>query len=80
MRKLEKYAVDRIEGDFAVLENLETKEIKLVELLLLPVVKEKDVLVYIDNLYQIDDKERRKRLRIIKEKLDKLKENNLKKV
>ncbi len=76
MRKLEKYAVDRIEGDFAVLENLETKEIKLVELLLLPVVKEKDVLVYIDNLYQIDDKERRKRLRIIKEKLDKLKENN----
>jgi hypothetical protein len=76
MKKLEKYAVDRIEGDFAVLENLETKEIKLVELLLLPVVKEKDVLVYIDNLYQIDDKERRKRLRIIKEKLDKLKENN----
>ena len=76
MRKLEKYAVDRIEGEFAVLENLETKEIKLVELLLLPVVKEKDVLVYIDNLYQIDDKERRKRLRIIKEKLDKLKENN----
>jgi hypothetical protein len=76
MKKLEKYAVDRIEGEFAVLENLETKEIKLVELLLLPVVKEKDVLVYIDNLYQIDDKERRKRLRIIKEKLDKLKENN----
>ena len=73
MKKLEKYVVDRIEGNFAVLENLETKEIKLVELLLLPVVKEKDILVYQDNLYMIDDKERRKRLKIIKEKLDKLK-------
>ena len=31
MKKLEKYAVDRIEGKFAVLENLDTKEIKLVE-------------------------------------------------
>ena len=76
MRKLEKYAVDRIEGEFAVLENLETKEIKLVELLLLPVVKEKDVLVYIDNLYQIDDKERRKRLRIIRKRLEELKKRN----
>ena len=38
---MEKFAVDRIEGKFAVLENIKTKEIKLVELLLLPVVKEK---------------------------------------
>ena len=76
MKKIEKYAVDHIEGGFAILENIDTKEIKMVDLLLLPVVKEKDVLVYIDNFYQIDDKERRKRLRIIKEKLDKLKENN----
>ena len=37
---MEKYAVDRIEGDFAVLENIKTREIKLVELLLLPVVKD----------------------------------------
>ena len=73
MKKLEKYAVDRIEGEFAVLENIETKEIKLVELLLLPVVKEKDILVYQDNLYMIDDEERRKRLKEIREKLDKLK-------
>ncbi len=71
--KLEKYAVDRIEGQFAVLENIETREIKLVELLLLPVVKEKDILVYKDDLYMIDDEERRKRLKIIEEKLAKLK-------
>ncbi len=73
MKKMEKYAVDRIEGDFAVLENIDTREIKLVELLLLPVVHEKDVLVYKDNLYMIDDKERRKRLKLIEEKLKKLK-------
>lgn len=73
MKKLEKYAVDRIEGKFAVLENLDTREIKLVELLLLPVVHEKDVLVYQDDLYMIDDKERRKRLKLIEDKLKKLK-------
>lgn len=73
MKKLEKYAVDRIEGKFAVLENIETREIKLVELLLLPVVKEKDILVYQNDLYMVDDKERRKRLKIIEQKLKKLK-------
>lgn len=75
MKKLEKYAVDRIEGKFAVLENLETNEIKLVELLLLPVVKEKDILIYQDDFYIIDDKERRKRQRLISEKLKKIKNN-----
>lgn len=73
MKKLEKYAVDRIEGKFAILENIDTREIKLVDLLLLPVVKEKDILVYQDNMYMIDDKERRKRLKIIEDKLKKLK-------
>lgn len=73
MKKLEKYAVDRIEEKFAVLQNLDTKEIKVVDLLLLPVVKEKDILVYQDNLYMIDDKERRKRLNNIRKKLDKIK-------
>ena len=73
MEELEKYAVDRIEGNFAVLENIKTKEIKIVELLLLPVVKEKDILVYENELYMIDNEERRKRLKMIQEKLDKLK-------
>ena len=73
MEELEKYAVDRIEGKFAVLENIKTKEIKLVELLLLPVVREKDIIIYKDGYYQVDDKERRKRLKLIEEKLKKLK-------
>ena len=70
---MEKFAVDRIEGKFAVLENIKTKEIKLVELLLLPVVKEKDIIIYKDGYYMVDDKERRKRLKLIEEKLKKLK-------
>ncbi len=70
---MEKYAVDRIENGFAVLENIKTRESKLVELLLLPVVKEKDILVYKDNLYMKDDKERRKRVKLIEEKLKRLK-------
>ena len=73
MKKLEKYAVDRIEGKFAVLENIDNREIKLVELLLLPVVKEKDILVYKDGFYMQDNKERRKRLKLIEDKLNKLK-------
>ncbi len=71
--KIEKYAVDRIEDKFAILENIDTKEIKLVELLLLPVVKEKDIIIYKDGFYQVDDKERRKRLKLIEAKLKKLK-------
>ena len=55
---------------------LDTREIKLVELLLLPVVKEKDILIYKDNYYMKDDKERRKRLKLIEEKLNKLKNIN----
>ena len=78
MENLEKYAVDRIEGKFAILENIDTKELKMVELLLLPVVKEKDILVYKDDLYMIDNEERRKRLDIIRDKLNKLKEKDKK--
>ncbi len=73
MEELEKYAVDRLEEGFAILENIDTGEIKMVELLLLPVVKEKDMLVYKDGFYMIDDEERRKRLEIIRERLEKLK-------
>ena len=45
----------------------------MVELLLLPVVKENDILIYDENLYMIDNKERRKRLKLINEKLKKIK-------
>ena len=73
MRKLEKYKVISMDEKFAVLQSLDNKELKMVELLLLPVVKKDDVLVYRDELYMIDDKERRKRLEIIKKKIEALK-------
>ena len=73
MIKGEKYAVDRIEEGFAVLENIKTKEIKVISLLSLPVVKEKDILEYRDNKYYKDDNEKNKRINEMKEKLNKLK-------
>lgn len=73
MEKLEKYSVDKIDEGFALLQNLETKELKLVDIYLLPVVKEKDILVYQDNFYVKDDEERRKRQKLLREKLEKLK-------
>lgn len=68
-----KFAVDKIEGNIAVLENLATKEKIEVELNSLPVIKEGTVLVFEDNLYKINDKERRERMKMIMEKLNKLK-------
>ncbi|MBO5375494.1 MAG: DUF3006 domain-containing protein [Bacilli bacterium] len=71
-----KFAVDRIEGSFAILENIETGEKTPVDLLILPIVKEKDILVLEDNLYRKDDKEREERIKKIREKLDRLKRKN----
>ena len=68
-----KFAVDRIEGSFAILENIETGEKTPVDLLILPIIKEKDILVLEDNLYRKDDKEREERIKKIREKLDRLK-------
>ena len=75
MEEFERYVVNNISGEFAILQNLDNKELKMVELLLLPVVKKNDKLIYKDELYMIDDEERRKRLEEIKAKLDKLKKN-----
>ena len=71
-----KFAVDRIEGSIAILENIETGEKTPVDLLILPIVKEKDILVLEDNLYRKDDKQREERIKKIREKLDRLKRKN----
>lgn len=68
-----KFAVDRIEDDIAVLENIETGEKREVDVCNLPIIKERDILVFEDNLYKKDDKEREARMLKIREKLDKLK-------
>lgn len=71
-----KFSVDRIEGDKVILENIENGEKKDEDLLNLPVVKEGDILVLEDNLYRIDDIERENRVKIIREKLEKLRNKN----
>lgn len=72
-----KYAIDRIEEDIAILENLETKEKKEVSLSLLPAnIHEQAILTYQDNSYTLDsnlEEERKLKLRAKLERLKKLK-------
>lgn len=50
-----KYAIDRIENNIAILENLETKEIMEVDISLLPEgSKESSIITIIDNEYKLD--------------------------
>ena len=67
-----KYAVDKIEDNIALLENIETKEKKEINITNMK-IKEGDILVYIDGVYVVDVKERENRLKKLREKLDRLK-------
>jgi len=50
-----KYAIDRIENNIAILENLETKEIIEVDISLLPEgSKESSIITIINNEYKLD--------------------------
>lgn len=72
-----KFAVDRIEGEYAILENIETGEKREELLTFLPIVKEKDILIFEDNLYKKDDAERQRRMKEIREKLERLKRKKI---
>ena len=67
-----KYAVDRIEGDYAVLEDLETGEIINIELTKLPNVRETDVLVFENGEYKIDESAKEERIKTIRDKMNSL--------
>jgi hypothetical protein len=69
-----KYSVDRIEDNIIILQDLDTKEIK--EVLKKDIgirVKDGDILVYKDNKYKKDNKLKEDRIKLIQEKLNKLK-------
>ncbi len=69
-----KYAVDRIENDIAVLENLETKEKKEVSIDLLPSnVHEQAILTFQNNTFSIDLNEEEQRKASLRERLERLK-------
>ena len=72
-----KFAVDRIEGEYAILENIETGEKREELLTFLPIVKEKDILIFEDNLHKKDDAERQRRMEEIREKLERLKRKKI---
>lgn len=68
-----KYAIDRIENNIAVLENLETKEIIEVDISLLPEgSKESSIITIIDNEYKLDIEEQQVRKESLLNRFNKL--------
>lgn len=69
-----KYAIDRIENNIAMLEEITTKEKKEVPVENLPAnIKEGTILVYKENKYIIDEEEEKIRRKRIMDKFNKLK-------
>ena len=68
-----KFTVDKIENDIVVLENLSDNSIIEVPLILIPNVKEKDIIMYENNTFKFDLEEKEKRELSIKERMAKLK-------
>ena len=69
-----KYAVDRIENNIVILENLNNKEIREVNIERIGFnINEGDILVFKNNRYYKDDKEKKNRISLLQEKLNKVK-------
>ncbi len=72
-----KYAIDRIENNIAVLQNLETSEIKEINIDNLPHnIKEGSILTLKDNKYQLDIEEERQRRQNLLERFNRLKKKD----
>lgn len=72
---MERYIVDRFEGDFAVLESEEGGTVDILKSLL-PDANEGDVILFENELYRVDKEETLKRQELIAEKMRKLFEKN----
>ena len=73
-----KYAVDSITDNIVTLENIYTKKIIYEDISKFSFnVKEKDIVKKENDEYFLDDDEKEKRIKRIKEKMEKLKENNI---
>lgn len=71
-----KFAVDRIEDDIVVLENIETNELREIDRTLLPSsIHEGAILVFADNTYILDNDEEEKRRKMIEERFMRLRNN-----
>ncbi len=71
-----KFSVDKIDNGVVLLENIKDNSKIEVSLDKLPLdVKETDILVYKNNKYEKDDNEKEERLRLIEEKMNKLRKD-----
>ena len=71
-----KYAIDRIENNIAILENITTKEKKEVDITLLPTsIKEGSIISYINNTYIQELSLEEKRRQEILERFKRLRNN-----
>lgn len=71
-----KWAIDKIENNLALLENINTLEKKEVSIFLLPKnIHEGSILIYQNNTYQLDPQEENNRKKLIEEKFKKLRSN-----
>lgn len=72
-----RYIVDRIEGDIAILESVEPKNVIEVSVYELPSsIHDGSVLVYENDKYYTDDKYEEERKNSIQEKFNRLKNNS----
>jgi len=66
----DRYVVDRVEGDTAVLENIDNLEILNVNSKLIKDVHEGDVVIFNGSTYEIDVNETKKRKEEMKKMMD----------
>ena len=67
-----KYAIDRIEGEIVVLENLENNQKVEISKNLIEDAKEGDILIYENGAYRKDEKDKKERLTSIKDRMSSL--------
>ncbi len=72
-----KYVVDRIEEGKAVLEEIDTKKKKIVDVREMPTIMEGDVLYFTEGTYIIDAKEKERRKSELREQLNLIKDIDL---
>ena len=70
---IEEYSVDRFEGEYAVLENRKTNEIKNVKRDMLPEnIKEGSILQYVNGKYTYNEERTQEEVNRIQDKMNKL--------
>lgn len=68
-----KYAVDKVEGDIVLLENILNGEKKEVRKECFSFqVKETDIIIVLNGIYKKDNKEKKDRIKMIKAKMESL--------